>query len=112
MSAVQGNHIGYSQVAVTQTGNGYSIYNYYVNESGFSNTPTDVCVRTLTTTGCDPTQPNYPAAPPPLDYKRGELYYEQHFSNSGQLLKDVYYYRFFRYNICIDDAWLYCRLPA
>ncbi len=92
MATVQGNHIGYGQVTVTQAGNGYSIYNYYINESGFSSPPADVCVRTLTTTGCDPTAPNYPAAPPPLDYKRGELYYEQHFSNSGQLLKDVYYY--------------------
>jgi hypothetical protein len=92
MATVQGNHIGYGQVTVSQTGNGYSIYHYYLNESGFSSPPTDVCVRTITTTGCDATAPNYPAAPPPLDYKRGELYYEQHFNNGGQLLKDVYYY--------------------
>jgi len=92
MSTVQGNHIGYSQIKVSQPGNGYSLYTYYVTESGFTPTLTDVCVRSANTTACDPTAPNYPAAPPPLDYKRGELYYEQHYSNSGQLLKDIYYY--------------------
>jgi len=28
----------------------------------------------------------------PFDSKRGELNYEQHFDNNGQLLKDIYYY--------------------
>lgn len=95
MATVHGNHFGYSQVTVTQVGNGYSVYNYYTSENGFYTPPPDVCVRSATASlsvACDPSAPNYPAAPLPLDYKRGELYYEQHYNNTGHLLKDVYYY--------------------
>jgi len=95
MSTVQGNPFGYSQVTVTQSGNGYSVYNYYTTESGFYTPPPDVCVRTVTASfsiACDPSVANYPPAPLPLDYKRGELYYEQHYNNTGHLLKDIYYY--------------------
>jgi hypothetical protein len=95
MSTVQGNHIGYGQVKVSQSGNGYSLYNYYVNVTGFSPTLSDVAVRSAVTSSCNTTTPNYPAAPPPFDYKRGELYYEQHYNDTGKLLKDKYYYPIF-----------------
>lgn len=93
MTSVQGNHIGYQTVTVSQSGNGYSVYNYYTTTSGYSGIVPDVCVRTATIgQGCNPNTPNFPSAPAPFDYKRGELYYEQHYANSGQLLKDIYYY--------------------
>ena len=96
MSSVQGNHFGYQTVTVSQSGNGYSVYNYYTTTSGYSGIVPDVCVRTATVgSGCITSTPNYPSAPAPFDYKRGELYYEQHYSNSGQLLKDIYYYPVF-----------------
>jgi hypothetical protein len=96
MSSVQGNHIGYSKVKVSQTNNGYSLFNYYINNTGGfggGNNTDDVAVTTVTTGfTCDPNTPNYPSAPLPFDYKRGELQSELHYNNAGQILKDVYYY--------------------
>jgi hypothetical protein len=96
MASVQGNHIGYSKVKVSQINNGYSIFNYYINNTGGfggGNNTDDVAVTTITVgLICDPAAPNYPAAPLPFDYKRGELQSELHYNNTGQILKDVYYY--------------------
>jgi len=98
MATTQGNHIGYYQVKVSQSGNGYSMYAYYPDNSGTFMTSTqnsDVAVRSVATNYCDPGIPNYPAAPLPFDSKRGELYYELHYDNNGTLLKDAYYYPVF-----------------
>jgi hypothetical protein len=101
MGITQGNHIGYSQVKVSQPGHGHSIYSYYPDNSGTFITNTqnsDVAIRSVATTYCDPDLPNYPAAPLPFDSKRGELYYELHYDNVGSLLKDTYYYPVFSNN--------------
>lgn len=95
MSTVQGNHFGYSKVKVSQAGNGYSNYNYYTTSGGFGlpGANEDVAIRTVNTSPvCEPNTPNYPAAPLPFDYKRGELNFEEHYNNAGQRLRDVFYY--------------------
>ncbi|MHA4808474.1 DUF5977 domain-containing protein [Flavitalea flava] len=95
MATAQGNHFGYSLVKVSQSGNGYSNYNYYIHTNGYPTQSSFIAVTDVNTTSCNPNAPNYPAAPPPLDYRRGELYYEQHFNEAGQLLKDAYYYPYY-----------------
>ena len=91
MSTVQGNHIGYNQVEVSQNNNGYSIYRYY-GSNIWDNLISDVCTRTLNQAGCSLNIPNYPAAPEPFEPMRGELKYEGHFNQNGQVLKDVTYF--------------------
>ena len=92
MENTQGNHIGYNEVYVSQTNNGYSVYRYYGSNT-WDNITEDVCKRQLVNkTLCDPAIPNYPEAPPAFEYKRGELKYEGHFNQAGQLIKDIYYY--------------------
>ena len=88
METTQGSHIGYSEVKVSQTGNGYSIYR-------FSTTPPwqilrdGIAVTKITNPGtCDLTIPNYPAAPMPNDFYRGEPTYEGHFNETGNIISE------------------------
>jgi YD repeat-containing protein len=93
MANTQGNHIGYAQVKTSQTNNGYSKYKYY----GTTGIPEwqansgDVAVRTVNALGCDANAPNFPAAPLSYDYLRGELKYEAHYNQSGQMLREATY---------------------
>ncbi|HWJ28673.1 MAG TPA: hypothetical protein VNS32_19170, partial [Flavisolibacter sp.] len=90
MATTQGYAFGYSQVKVSQPGNGYSIYQYYGDDvRGLDRN--DVVVRTVNISGCDGNAANYPSAPLPFEFKRGELKYEAHYNESGTLLKDVSY---------------------
>jgi YD repeat-containing protein len=91
MESTQGYHIGYSVVKVSEAGNGYSMYHYYTGNGQSIATTDDIAVRNISTT-CTASVPNYPPAPLPYETKRGELYYEQHFNESGDLLKTVFYY--------------------
>jgi len=92
MSTVQGAAMGYLYVSVAQTGNGSSAYQYYASNEGFPNAGSGtVCINSITTPATT-SPPNYPPAPLPFDYKKGELSSEQHYDNSGNLLKDIYYY--------------------
>jgi YD repeat-containing protein len=90
MSTTQGNHIGYSEVKVAKTGNGHSIYRYY-GSNIWDNDHSDVALRKIDRSSANPAAPEYPAAPLPFDYKRGELKYEGHFSEAGKLLKEAIY---------------------
>lgn len=90
MSTTQGNHIGYNEVKVWQTGNGYSIYRYY-GSNVWDNNYTDVAVRTIDRTSTNPAAPEYPAAPIPFEYKRGQLKYEGQFNEAGKILREVTY---------------------
>jgi YD repeat-containing protein len=90
MESVQGSIIGYQTVTVSQPGNGSSVYTYYTTNDGYSSF-SNVEVNNTVDPTCDNSIPNYPPAPLPFDSKRGELYSEQHYDNSGNLLKDVYY---------------------
>ncbi len=93
MANTQGNHLGYSQVKVSQTGNGYSFYKYY----GTTNVPVwqqnngDIATTVVNAAGCDANAPNFPYPPVQFDYLRGELRYEAHYSQSGQMLKEKSY---------------------
>jgi hypothetical protein len=90
MSSSQGNPVGYSEVKVSQTGNGYSIYRYYgSNLWDFDNS--DVATRKIDRSSTHPAAPEYPAAPLPFEYKRGELQYEGHFTEAGKLMREVTY---------------------
>lgn len=89
MSTTQGNHIGYDQVTVTQSGNGRSEYYYYgpPNDKKYE----DVCYRVVMPTVCDPKIPGSPAVPLPYDFNRGQLKFERIFNEAGQLLKQNQY---------------------
>ncbi len=95
METTQGYHIGYTNVTVSEKGNGSTVYNYYGNTYGMNSIPKppngDIAFRYLDISSCDNNQPNYPAAPLPHDFMRGELQSEQHYSESGALLKDITY---------------------
>ncbi len=95
METTQGSHIGYSRVQVSQPNNGYSVYKFFVTP------PWQVAHDALAITKIDVYSPcllsipNYPPAPLPTDYVRGELGYEGHFDEGGKLLTDkTYLYEF------------------
>ena len=91
MATTQGENVGYDEVDVSQTGNGHSVYRYY-GSNVWQSTLNDVCTRSVVQTGqCDFTIPDYPAAPLAFEFMRGELKYEGHFSENGQLLKETNY---------------------
>jgi YD repeat-containing protein len=90
MSEVQGNHIGYNEVDVTQAGNGKSVYRYYGSEY-WDFIIGDVCTRNLTNASCSSSIPSFPFAPLPFDPMRGELQSESYFNQNGQELKEVDY---------------------
>ncbi len=91
LSTSQGNHIGYNQVKVFKTGNGYSVYKYFGSDK-WDNVIDDVAIRNVNTAPpCSMNTPSYPYAPEPFDPKRGELKYEGHFAENGQKVKEVDY---------------------
>ncbi len=97
MGTTQGNHIGYNSVKVSQTGNGYSIYQYYTSDgsSPWGSNQGDFLVRNVNIQACDENAPNFPPTPLPFDFKRGELSYEAHYNEAAQLLKEVNYFPVF-----------------
>lgn len=110
METTQGNHIGYNEVKVGQTGNGYSVYRYYGSNIWDLNNK-DVAQRTIDATACDANVPNAPYPPVPHEYMRGELKYEGHFKEGGQLLKEVEYYPTFTENPIATPALMVERSP-
>ncbi|MBO9571013.1 MAG: hypothetical protein J7497_02205 [Chitinophagaceae bacterium] len=92
MQTVQGHHIGYNEVKVSQTGNGYSIYRYY--GSDFWDTKlSDVCTRLVNWDNlCDPEIPQTPAAPEEFEFKRGELKFEGYYNETGNVVRSVWRY--------------------
>jgi len=98
MATTQGNHIGYNEVWVSQSGNGYTVYRYY-GSNYWDNIINDVCTRSITqSNSCDTTIPNYPAPPERFEPMRGELKYEGYFTQDSQLVKDVWHYPLFQQN--------------
>lgn len=91
LSTSQGNHIGYNQVRISKTGNGYSIYKYYGSDK-WDAIIDDVAIRNVNTLPpCSLSTPSYPYPPEPLEPKRGELKYEGHFTEAGQKIKEADY---------------------
>ncbi len=93
MATTQGNPLGYSQVKVSQTGNGYSIYKYYgpTNVQPWQVNNGDIAVRTVNRQNCDNNSQSYPFAPLPYDFLRGELKYEARFNEASQMLQEKIY---------------------
>ncbi|MDI9363579.1 MAG: YD repeat-containing protein [Flavobacterium sp.] len=92
METTQGYHIGYGEVKVSQSGNGYTIHR-------FSVIPPWQIDRTSLTTNyinspgpCSYTIPNYPPAPLPTDYYRGRATYEGAFKESGTIVYEKEFY--------------------
>lgn len=91
LATTQGNHIGYEEVKVSQSSNGYSIYRYY-GSNIWQTINSDIVTRNILNYTCDASIPNFPAAPLPFEFKRGELKYEGHFNENGQAIKQTDYY--------------------
>jgi hypothetical protein len=91
MATVQGSIIGYSMVTVSKPGNGSSVYSYYTVDQGFPTTLNAGFAVTIASGNCESSIPNYPSAPLPFVSKRGELQSEQHYDNTGKLLKNISY---------------------
>ena len=99
LSTMQGENVGYNEVQVSQAGNGKTVYRYY-GSNIWDNILADVCVRTLTqSSSCSLSIPNFPAAPLPFEFMRGELKYEGYFNEAGQVLKEMTHYP-----VYVDDA--------
>jgi YD repeat-containing protein len=113
MSTIQGNHIGYNQVQVSQTGNGYTIYRYY-GSNYWDNIISDVCIRTINANAACTVAgiPSFPAPPLPFDPMRGELKYEGHFNQLGEVLKEVTYTPVYALDPLTTPAAKYINIPG
>jgi hypothetical protein len=92
MSNSQGNNVGYRSVKVDRGANGYSVYRY-LSPNLYENSVDDVAYRNLTL--CDVKTPSFPFVPLNFEFDRGELSTEDHFNNSGNLLKGILYHSSF-----------------
>lgn len=105
LESVQGNHIGYNRVEVAQTGNGKNVYQYYGSDLWDQNL-SNVAVTNVNTTACTLSIPNFPAAPLPFEYKRGELQFEGHYNEAGNQIQTKYYYPVYVQNAVTTPAYL------
>ncbi|MEJ0055112.1 MAG: RHS repeat domain-containing protein [Bacteroidota bacterium] len=87
MRTTQGGHFGYNQVKVSQADGGYSVYQYKLEP----NVIQDVCVVAIDKSVCDPLAPNFPGAPDPIDFSRGELRRTYVFDSGNTMLKETHY---------------------
>lgn len=88
LGSSQGNHIGYNEVTVSQSSNGYKVLRFFGSDR-WDTDVSDVAFRTVPASGdCNLSIPNYPNAPLPFEYKRGELKYEAVFSEANKLLTE------------------------
>lgn len=91
MKNSQGNHIGYSEVKVTETGIGYTIYKFFGSDL-WENLHDDIAYKNVNIkVPCSSSLPNWPPPPIPFEYKRGELKEEQYFNEQGQILSEKWY---------------------
>jgi YD repeat-containing protein len=92
MQTTQGNHLGYNEVKVSQTNNGYKIYRYYGSNvwDDIYNDVADRVVELQLPQSND--LPSFPSTPPKTDFKRGELKYEAVYNQAVQLLSETWYY--------------------
>lgn len=90
MSTTQGNHIGYNEVKVSKSGNGYSVYQYY-GSPVWDVVSSDIATRQVDVAMCNNTTASYPFVPQPFEFMRGELKYEKHYNESGLLLKQSFH---------------------
>jgi hypothetical protein len=118
METTQGNHLGYNEVKVSQTNNGYNIYRYYGSNVWDSYTD-DVANRVikLGSQNYYSNIPSYPEAPPATDFKRGELKYQGVFNQANLVIKETYFNPEFTVNplttpaLIIGNGTLFAGLP-
>ncbi len=87
MQSTQGSHIGYNQVVVTRDDASATVYNYSYQQ----NLQTELSNRVINTSQCDPATPNYPPAPLPFDFHRGELVSQSMYDATSTLVKESKY---------------------
>jgi YD repeat-containing protein len=91
METTQGNHIGYNEIKISQSNNGYNIFRYYGSNVWDLNR-NDVANRVIKIGGFSPNDiASYPEAPPVTDFKRGELKYQGTFNQANQIIKETYF---------------------
>jgi YD repeat-containing protein len=105
MGSSQGSHIGYHKVTTRQTGNGYTVSLFNMDGDNLVNR-NDIVNRSIVTSPntCTMDIPNYPAAPDPNFFRRGQLEYEAKYSEAGTLLQDRSYQSKFEDNLLTTPA--------
>lgn len=94
MATVQGYHMGYSEVTVSQTGKGHTVYQYET-PAGYTQNYPDLYYNRIKTAICNVEIPNYPPAPLPFDYTKGDLKSEAYYSDTKGLLKETTYKNYY-----------------
>ncbi|MCD2421224.1 hypothetical protein LQ567_00515 [Niabella pedocola] len=118
MASAQGQHMGYTEVKVSQEENGYSIYNYYWSKflqyPYLQGPPGAIANVRVVTNSCDANLPNYPTTPLPFEYQKGLPQFEGHFDQSGNPIKSIQYNYLFQENpfttpgyIVVNDQYLW-----
>ncbi|MFN8250249.1 MAG: hypothetical protein U0V75_00100 [Ferruginibacter sp.] len=98
METSQGYHIGYSDVKVSQQGNGYSIYRFSVTPPWGINRDGLAVTKMPNPGTCDINIPSYPAPPLANDFYRGEPTFEGIYNESGAVLKEKTFYSLYQEN--------------
>jgi YD repeat-containing protein len=112
LSTVQGNHIGYNEVDVSQPGNGHTTYRYY-GSAYWDYIISDVCTRNINMAAvCNTTIPNWPAPPQPFEPMRGELQYVGQFNQAGLLLKEANYTPVYLYDSLTTPGRMYAAVTG
>jgi hypothetical protein len=118
MQTTQGNHLGYNEVKVSQTNNGYKIYRYY-GSNVWDDIYSDVANRVVELQMPQSDNlPSFPSTPPKTDFKRGELKYEAVYNQALQLLSEAWYYPEYTENslktpaVLVSSGTVFIGLPA
>ncbi|MFT3682277.1 MAG: hypothetical protein QM791_18535 [Ferruginibacter sp.] len=107
METAQGNHIGYNTVEVSRPANGKTQYKYYGSDLWDANLYySNIYAPNVNNTTCDTNFPNWPDAPLPFEFMRGELKYEAYYNQAGNLLKDVFYYPVYEESTVTTPAYI------
>ncbi|PAW93178.1 hypothetical protein CKK33_06585 [Mucilaginibacter sp. MD40] len=105
MGSTQGSHIGYRKVTTRQQGNGYTVSMFNM-DGDYLIDRKDIVNRTIITSPntCTMDIPNFPSAPEPNFFKRGQLEYEAKYSEAGILLQDMSYTNQYQENLLTTPA--------
>ncbi len=92
LGSSQGSHIGYQKVKTVQQDNGYTISIFDVSDRA-NDQHDDIAFRSvnLPEVNCTLSVPNYPEAPQPFSYTRGDLIYNAIYNVSNSLISDASY---------------------
>jgi YD repeat-containing protein len=93
MRTSQGSHVGYNEVRVTQGNGGYTIYKFHPYTRSEI-----VAIRSINASQCSLDAPNYPPAPEPFDFRRGELINKSVYNAAGVRLQQEIYNTDYKYD--------------